>query len=258
MANIPFTSNYTDLSSQRGYQFKFFCEKCGNGYMSTFQANRLGAAAAAANAAASLLGGIFGRAAQTADPLQSMTAGPQHDAALDAAVREISPLFKQCTRCGNWVCEPICWNKKAGLCERARRTWTKRSRRAGQAARDQAQKRRAPWTTSASGTSRRWRRGLPQLRRQDAGRQVLPRVRHLDRSEARVQTAAPRPTAHRSSARSAASPTVREVSDETRRAPAAFALTDAGGATTAQGKAEAVIGDDDLQGRPGHRRVSGR
>jgi hypothetical protein len=117
MANIPFTSNYTDLSSQRGFQFKFFCGKCGNGYLSTFKANQLGAAAAAANAAASLLGGIFGRAAQTADALQSMTAGPQHDAALDAAVQEISPLFMQCTRCGTWVCEPICWNKKMGLCE---------------------------------------------------------------------------------------------------------------------------------------------
>ena len=117
MANIPFTNNYTDLSSQRGFQFKFFCQKCGNGYMSTFQASRLGTAAAAANAAASLLGGIFGRAAQGAQSLQAMMAGPQHDAALDAAVREISPLFKQCTRCGQWVCEPVCWNKKAGLCE---------------------------------------------------------------------------------------------------------------------------------------------
>ena len=85
--------------------------------MSTFQPSRLGTAAAAANAAASLLGGIFGRAAQGAEQIQAMLAGPQHDAALDAAVREISPLFKQCTRCGNWVCEPVCWNKKAGLCE---------------------------------------------------------------------------------------------------------------------------------------------
>jgi len=117
MPNIPFTNNYQDLSSQRGFQFKFFCEKCGNGYLSTFQTNTLGAGAAAANAAASLLGGIFGRAAQSAESLQSMVAGPQHDAALDAAVREISPRFKQCTRCGNWVCEPVCWNRKAGLCE---------------------------------------------------------------------------------------------------------------------------------------------
>jgi hypothetical protein len=117
MPNIPFTSNYQDLSSQRGFQFKFMCVKCGNGYMSTFEANKLGAASAAANVAASLLGGIFGRAAQTTDQLQSMVAGSQHDSALDAAVREISPIFKQCTRCGSWVCEPVCWNKKAGLCE---------------------------------------------------------------------------------------------------------------------------------------------
>ncbi len=117
MATIPFTDNYTDLSSNRGYQFKFMCQKCGNGYMSTFKANKLGAAAAAANAAASLLGGIFGGAARTANALESVVAGPQHDTALKAAVEEITPLFKQCTRCGQWVCEPVCWNKKAGLCE---------------------------------------------------------------------------------------------------------------------------------------------
>jgi membrane protease subunit (stomatin/prohibitin family) len=117
MANVPFTNNYTDLSSPRGFQFTFFCEKCGNGYMSAFHTNTLGAAAAAMNAAATLLGGLFGRAAQTADSLQSMAAGPQHDAALEAAVKEIAPLFKQCTRCGRWVCGPVCWNPKAGLCE---------------------------------------------------------------------------------------------------------------------------------------------
>ena len=117
MANVPFTSNYSDLSSQRGFQFKFFCQKCGNGYLSSFQTNSLGMAGAAMDAAASLLGGIFGRAAQTADQLQAMAAGPQHDAALNAAVAEISPTFKQCTRCGQWVCEPICWNGEAGLCE---------------------------------------------------------------------------------------------------------------------------------------------
>ena len=117
MASIPFTGNYQDLSTNRGFQFKFFCEKCGNGYMSSFKANKLGTAAAAANAAASLLGGIFGGAARTAESLQQMAAGPQHDSALKEAVEEIRPLFKQCTRCGQWVCEPVCWNKKAGLCE---------------------------------------------------------------------------------------------------------------------------------------------
>jgi hypothetical protein len=40
------------------------------------------------------------------------------------------------------------------------------------------------------------------------------------------------------------------VSDETRRAPAAFALQDAGGAITARGQAEAVIDDDGLSVGP--------
>jgi hypothetical protein len=117
MATIPFTNNYTDLSSNRGFQFKFMCEKCGNGYLSSFKPNSLGMAASAAGAVSSLLGGIFGRAAQSAEQLQSMVAGPQHDSALNAAVQEISPVFKQCPRCGQWVCEPVCWNPKAGLCE---------------------------------------------------------------------------------------------------------------------------------------------
>jgi hypothetical protein len=117
MAAIPFTNNYTDLSSNRGYQFKFMCQKCGSGYMSTFKANSLGTAASAAGAVSSMLGGIFGRAAQSAQQLQQMVAGPQHDAALKAAVEEIRPKFHQCTRCGQWVCGPVCWNAKAGLCE---------------------------------------------------------------------------------------------------------------------------------------------
>ena len=37
MATIEFTGNYEDLSTDKGYQFKFFCEKCGNGYMSSFR-----------------------------------------------------------------------------------------------------------------------------------------------------------------------------------------------------------------------------
>jgi hypothetical protein len=117
MATIPFTNNYQDQSTTRGYQFKFICEKCGNGYLSAFQPNRLGTAAAAAQAAANIFGGLFGGAARGAEEIQQLTAGPQKDAALDAAVKEISPIFKQCPRCGKWVCEPVCWNKKAGLCE---------------------------------------------------------------------------------------------------------------------------------------------
>lgn len=117
MAHIPFTGNYQDLSTDKGYQFKFYCEKCQNGYMSSFKTSKLGLASSAADIAGSLLGGIFGRASNTAYEIQRAIGGPAHDTALKEAVQEVSPLFKQCTRCGNWVCEPICWNRKAQLCE---------------------------------------------------------------------------------------------------------------------------------------------
>ncbi|HET9726870.1 MAG TPA: hypothetical protein VFP28_08130, partial [Gemmatimonadales bacterium] len=117
MAKIPFTDNYVDLSSNRGFQFKFHCQKCGNGYLSTFQTNALSTVSTAAQVMSSLFGGLLGRAAQSAQTIEQAVAGPQHDAALRKAVEEIAPTFKQCSRCGNWVCEPVCWNKQAQLCE---------------------------------------------------------------------------------------------------------------------------------------------
>lgn len=117
MPAIEFTGNYEDLSTDKGYQFKFYCEKCGNGYMSKFQASKLGMANSALQAAGNLFGGIFGRAAAGAYEIQRVVGGPAHDAALKEAVEEIRPLFHQCTRCGNWVCGPVCYNNKAGLCE---------------------------------------------------------------------------------------------------------------------------------------------
>ena len=61
MPTVEFTGNYEDLSTDRGYQFKFYCEKCGNGYMSTFKSSKMGMAASAAQVAGNLFGGIFGR-----------------------------------------------------------------------------------------------------------------------------------------------------------------------------------------------------
>src|SRR5262245_35188147 len=117
MAVIEFTSNYEDLSTDKGYQFKFYCRKCGNGYMSSFRASAIGMAASAVQVAGNLFGGIFGRAAGSTYEVQRAIGGPAHDAALRDAVTEVRPKFKQCTRCGQWICEPICFNKKAGLCE---------------------------------------------------------------------------------------------------------------------------------------------
>ena len=57
MAKMPFTSNHEDLSTNRGFQSKFHCRKCGNGYMSTLELNALGTGVSAAQAVSSLFAG---------------------------------------------------------------------------------------------------------------------------------------------------------------------------------------------------------
>jgi hypothetical protein len=117
MPPIEFTQNYQDLSTDVGFQFKFFCERCGDGFMSTFDRNLLGTAGGLLRSAGGFLGDMFRRAADSAYEIQRAVGGAAHDAALKAAVEEIRPLFKKCRRCGNWLCEKTCWNRRAGMCK---------------------------------------------------------------------------------------------------------------------------------------------
>src|SRR4051794_18020755 len=91
MVAIRFTGNYEDLSTDRGYQFKFYCEKCQNGYMSSFKASTIGTLGAAARVAGNLFGGIFGSVADSSYEVQRAVGGGAHDSALKDAVEEIAP-----------------------------------------------------------------------------------------------------------------------------------------------------------------------
>jgi hypothetical protein len=75
MAKIPFTDNYADLSSNRGFQFKFHCQNCGNGYLSTFQTNALSTVATAAQVVSTLFGGFLGRASAQAQAAKAQAIG---------------------------------------------------------------------------------------------------------------------------------------------------------------------------------------
>lgn len=117
MTLTQFTRNYADRSSDKGYQFEFYCDKCGTGLRSSFQANKLGMAAGLLRAASSLLGGALGGAAQSADYVKDAMRGEGWDAAFKEAIDEAKPRFRQCTRCGKWVCPEVCWNGSRGLCK---------------------------------------------------------------------------------------------------------------------------------------------
>jgi hypothetical protein len=117
MGLIPFVQNFDDLSTDHGFQFKFHCDKCGNGYMSNFQASAIGTAGSLLRAAGGLLGGWVSSAGNSAYEVQRMVGGTAHDDAFSAAVKEGMQRFHQCSRCGKWVCPDVCWNAQVGQCE---------------------------------------------------------------------------------------------------------------------------------------------
>lgn len=117
MGMIQFVANYDDLSNDKGYQFKFYCDKCRNGYMSRFTPSKVGIASSVLRTAGNIFGGWMSSAGYSSYDLQRMIGGPEHDAAMREAMEEGKKYFHQCTRCGKWVCPEVCWNPRANLCE---------------------------------------------------------------------------------------------------------------------------------------------
>lgn len=117
MASQAFTRNHSDHSNDTGFQFEFFCDKCGSGHRSAFKANKLGVAANLIKAAGSIFGGGLHSAGWGADHVKDAFRGSAWDDAFKQAIEESRPRFNQCTRCGKWVCPEVCWNHSRGLCE---------------------------------------------------------------------------------------------------------------------------------------------
>jgi hypothetical protein len=117
---IFFTDNYQDRSTNDGYQFEFYCRRCGNGYSSSFQHSVTGFGGRLLRLGGDVVGGTVGeRASQLGFDAEWMRAGVRGstlDKALAKAVEEMSDHFHQCHRCGQWVCEQVCWNPGRGLC----------------------------------------------------------------------------------------------------------------------------------------------
>ncbi len=116
MALIQFTRNHTDHSTDKGYQFEFFCDRCGNGFMSEFKASAMGVAGSALRTVGNLFGGILGTVGGSTYEIERAIQGPGHDSAYRTAIDEAKPNFRQCTRCSKWVCTGVCWNQNRMLC----------------------------------------------------------------------------------------------------------------------------------------------
>jgi len=113
---IEFTSNYSDRSTERGFQWEFSCQRCGNGYRSKFHPSVTGLAHEVLDTANGLLGGILGRASEVGERVHSAARERAHDAAFLKASQEVRSHFVRCPHCNEWVCRARCWNESRGLC----------------------------------------------------------------------------------------------------------------------------------------------
>jgi hypothetical protein len=118
---VPFTNNYDDLTTTEGYQFEFNCMRCGNGYKSKFRHSVTGFGGRLLNLGGGILGGKVGDKMDDigwgAEWMRDRTGGgTTKDKRLAEAVEDVRPYFTQCHRCGQWVCNDICWNGERGLC----------------------------------------------------------------------------------------------------------------------------------------------
>jgi hypothetical protein len=127
-----FTKNYTDKSTDAGFEFVFLCDICQDGYKSSFIASDtykkkkgtklLGQAASIGG---SLMGGKASRVgnagSQAGNAASSQFEGmtpewhKEHEQAFDRAQNESKVHFHRCPACTKYACDQ-CWNEDATLC----------------------------------------------------------------------------------------------------------------------------------------------
>src|SRR5207244_2569738 len=78
-------------------------ERCGDGYMSTFETNKVGVAATLLRGAGRIFGGVLGQASYGSYEIQQAVGGPAHDAAMRRARTRDIGLARRRRRWRAWV-----------------------------------------------------------------------------------------------------------------------------------------------------------
>ena len=119
MSEIKFSKNYADHSvqsgSSAGFQFEFYCERCGDAWRAEFVPYRGGQATSWLGKAAGIFGGSLSSVESAAEGLAQAGYGKAHDQAFAAAIEQAKRHFHRCARCMNYACD-TCWNSDKGLC----------------------------------------------------------------------------------------------------------------------------------------------
>lgn len=115
MSEIRVSDNHRDLSTSSGFQFEFYCERCGESWRSPFDRYVAGTVEGLLGAADGLLGGFFGGARHAMNSLSTAGYATAKDGGLERAVVAARAHFHRCPRCSNNFCHD-CWNPDEGTC----------------------------------------------------------------------------------------------------------------------------------------------
>ena len=130
MALQAFTSNFSDNSTEAGFQFTFFCDCCKEGCKTKFVESKTYRKGKLIKGIGSIIGAVaqmtgkysLGWGAERgADAIGAKFTGmssewhKEHEAAFEIAQNETKEHFKRCPRCKHWVCEND-FNEQEGLC----------------------------------------------------------------------------------------------------------------------------------------------
>jgi membrane protease subunit (stomatin/prohibitin family) len=115
MSDIHFSDNHNDLSTDTGFQFEFYCERCHDAWRSPFDRYAAGTLENMLGAADGLFGGLFGKARDAVGHVRSAGWQKARDEALRTAITQAKDRFHRCPRCSNHFCDK-CWNEDEGTC----------------------------------------------------------------------------------------------------------------------------------------------
>lgn len=119
MGELKFSDNYSDLCREHGvdsgFQFEFFCERCGDTWRTDFVPYRSGQASGWLSKAAGLLGGVLGDVGNAVDGLATSGWSKARDEEFRKSVEQAKAHFHRCAKCFQYVCD-ACFNRDAGLC----------------------------------------------------------------------------------------------------------------------------------------------
>jgi hypothetical protein len=118
-----FSRNHRDLSQQygddAGFDFEFYCERCGDTWRSGYEKYALGRASGWLRRAGNMAGGVTANlgwdVANTADGLAASGWHKARDAAFERAISKAGEHFNRCARCHHYVCGQ-CIDADRGLC----------------------------------------------------------------------------------------------------------------------------------------------